>query len=597
MRIVELLIDDLDDLGGFVDAISLVNKPAHESNFLAFKDADKKNIYDVLTKDELIDFAVQLNKLGEPAGTLESQGYEILKVEKITDPNHFIEVISNPNEESGEDSLGAYRIRYRYTGPKDSKNRDFCAEMLRQNRVFRREDIDDMTQAIANPEFGFYSIWEFRGSYNCRHYWEKITYKPSGTIINKSRSRRGVTGYEDIPNEPTKNRATINKEQERERERQANRISTSAIDYNHNEFKVVDIIDDIPLFSTKEEALLMAERIGCYGYHEHIYGEDEVGYMPCEKHEFESYNDYPKAASENACKVLRWIEQHGRDEVQGMTQTGLARANQLCKGENISEETIARMAAFERHRKNAEISEENKGTPWKDKGYVAWLGWGGDEGVAWAQRKLQSIRMKVEEPKGSDLGGQGLAPYVDETGISGDTKDFLDENPCQSGYIAYGTKMKNGRKVPNCVPIENSSEFSFKADDDKMEITGAAIIPNKMIIRKSPPTIEKPNGEFYYVFFSEDTTRKLAERFMKAKLLDSSNIEHSEVDADSYVKESWIVEDPIFDKSTAMGLEYPKGTWVVTMKVNDPKVWKDIKNGKLNGYSIEGWFNENVLFN
>jgi hypothetical protein len=46
-----------------------------------------------------------------------------------------------------------------------------------------------------------------------------------------------------------------------------------------------------------------------------------------------------------------------------------------------------------------------------------------------------------------------------------------------------------------------------------------------------------------------------------------------------------------------MGLEYPKGTWVVTMKVNDPKVWKDIKNGKLNGYSIEGWFNENVLFN
>ena len=79
--------------------------------------------------------------------------------------------------------------------------------------------------------------------------------------------------------------------------------------------------------------------------------------------------------------------------------------------------------------------------------------------------------------------------------------------------------------------------------------------------------------------------------------MDASNIEHSEVDADSYVKESWIVEDPIFDKSTAMGLEYPKGTWVVTMKVNDSKVWKDIKDRKLNGYSIEGWFNENVLFN
>jgi hypothetical protein len=359
------------------------------------------------------------------------------------------------------------------------------------------------------------------------------------------------------------------------------------------EFGVVDIIDDIPLFDSKEEALVMAEKIGCSGYHEHIYGEDEVGYMPCEKHEFESYNDYPKAASENACKVLRWIDEHGRDEVKGMTQTGLARANQLCKGENISEDTIARMSAFERHRKNSEISEENKGTPWKDKGYVAWLGWGGDEGVAWASRKLQSIRMKVEEPKGSDLGGDGLAlPLTGQT-----EEEFLRDNPCTAGYVAYGTKMKNGRKVPNCVPIENSSEFSFTADDEKMEITGAAIIPNKMIIRKSPPTFEKPNGEFYWVFFSEETTRKLADRFMKAKLLDASNIEHSEKDADSYVKESWIVDDPIFDKSTSMGLEYPKGTWVVTMKVNDPKVWKDIKNGKLNGYSIEGWFNENVLFN
>jgi hypothetical protein len=106
---------------------------------------------------------------------------------------------------------------------------------------------------------------------------------------------------------------------------------------------------------------------------------------------FESYNDYPKAASENACKVLRWIDEHGRDEVKGMTQTGLARANQLCKRENISRDTIARMAAFERHRKNSEIDEKYKGTPWKDKGYVSWLGWGGTEGIEWAQRKLEQI--------------------------------------------------------------------------------------------------------------------------------------------------------------------------------------------------------------
>jgi hypothetical protein len=106
----------------------------------------------------------------------------------------------------------------------------------------------------------------------------------------------------------------------------------------------------------------------------------------------ESYNDYPESARNNACKVLRWIDEHGRDEVSGMTSVGLARANQLCKGENISEETIARMAAFERHRENSEVAEELKSTPWKDKGYVAWLGWGGTSGIEWAKRKLQSIR-------------------------------------------------------------------------------------------------------------------------------------------------------------------------------------------------------------
>ena len=118
----------------------------------------------------------------------------------------------------------------------------------------------------------------------------------------------------------------------------------------------------------------------------------DLRYKKKSKIEMESWNDYPESAKNNACKVLRWIDEHGRDEVQGMTTTGLARANQLCNGENISEETIARMASFARHKENSEISEEFKSTPWKDKGYVAWLGWGGTTGIEWAQRKLESIR-------------------------------------------------------------------------------------------------------------------------------------------------------------------------------------------------------------
>jgi len=114
-------------------------------------------------------------------------------------------------------------------------------------------------------------------------------------------------------------------------------------------------------------------------------------YKKKERIEMESWNDYPESASNNACKVLRWRDEHG-DEVKGMTNIGWIRANQLCKKENISEETIARMASFARHKQNSEIAPEFKATPWKDKGYVAWLGWGGSTGIEWAQRKLESIR-------------------------------------------------------------------------------------------------------------------------------------------------------------------------------------------------------------
>ena len=107
----------------------------------------------------------------------------------------------------------------------------------------------------------------------------------------------------------------------------------------------------------------------------------------------ETYNDYPESAKNNAKKVLKWREKYG-SEVKGMTRVGWVRANQLAKGENISRETIARMSAFQRHKKNAEVSHENKSTPWKDNGYVAWLGWGETSGINWASKKLKSIDKK-----------------------------------------------------------------------------------------------------------------------------------------------------------------------------------------------------------
>lgn len=103
------------------------------------------------------------------------------------------------------------------------------------------------------------------------------------------------------------------------------------------------------------------------------------------------YNDYPSAASKNAQQALDWKEKYGRDEVDAGTPVGWARANQLAKGEQLSRDVVSRMAQFNRHRKNSTIAAEFKDEPWKDKGYVAWLIWGGDEGVDWAMEKMKEI--------------------------------------------------------------------------------------------------------------------------------------------------------------------------------------------------------------
>lgn len=99
-----------------------------------------------------------------------------------------------------------------------------------------------------------------------------------------------------------------------------------------------------------------------------------------------SYNDYPKEASENAKIALNYAEKNGWGSCG--TPVGKIRANQLANGENISEDTISRMASFERHRQNSK-RELGDGC-----GRLMWLAWGGDAGIEWASRKLQQIRKK-----------------------------------------------------------------------------------------------------------------------------------------------------------------------------------------------------------
>ena len=82
---------------------------------------------------------------------------------------------AEPNKPSMLDK-GAYAIRYVYAGPRDGKNRHFCKKVLDMDQIYRWEDIDKMSLDNDNPEFGHYSIFQYKGSFNCRHRWVRQIY-------------------------------------------------------------------------------------------------------------------------------------------------------------------------------------------------------------------------------------------------------------------------------------------------------------------------------------------------------------------------------------------------------------------------------------
>ena len=158
--------------------------------------------------------------------------------------------------------------------------------------------------------------------------------------------------------------------------------------------------------------------------------------------------------------------------------------------------------------------------------------------------------------------------------LSGVNAISIVENPAiGSDFIALGDQK----------PI-----LLAEVDKDRQILMGAALIPSKPIYRKDA-------DEEYYVYFSKETIAKTAEAFFRNNNQNNATLEHAEVLENMTVFESWIVEDPEFDKSKKYGLEVPEGTWMVSMKVDDKDVWDNyVKDNKVFGFSIEGKF-ANVL--
>ena len=124
-----------------------------------------------------------------------------------------------------------------------------------------------------------------------------------------------------------------------------------------------------------------------------------------------------------------------------------------------------------------------------------------------------------------------------------------------------------------------------KIDEEKRMLVSPALIPYKQIYRYNAE-----QDKHYYVHFTAETVRKAAEAFIKHHNTNNATVQHEYKVTGVSVIETWISEDSKKDKSNVYGYELPKGTWFVSMRIDNDEVWEQIKEGTLKGLSIEGYF-------
>lgn len=140
---------------------------------------------------------------------------------------------------------------------------------------------------------------------------------------------------------------------------------------------------------------------------------------------------------------------------------------------------------------------------------------------------------------------------------------------------------------------EKKKSLFQASNDEKRIVVGPAMIPSKYIYR-----YDSFADEEYYGYFSEATIEKAMEIFMKNGSTKSTNLNHNSQFFDGIsVIESWIVADENNDKAYALGYDkndVPKGSWMMTFKVDNEEVWNAVKNGTYKGFSIEALLSQVV---
>ena len=211
----ELLIDALDKILAFNGiALNLYFKTLQPLQFM-----DLENVKDAETREE--ETGVKMSKvfsdLEEFGEDEDLEEWELIderkvdydsedeldeQIKKLNEKNpSLLSKIWNfattgtarPNSKSDQDGKNEegvqFKVRYQYAPLIASDNsREFCKKMISAKKIYRKEDIQQMSNKAVNAGWGLngadtYDIWLYKGGGDCHHFWMRKTYMAKGAKL------------------------------------------------------------------------------------------------------------------------------------------------------------------------------------------------------------------------------------------------------------------------------------------------------------------------------------------------------------------------------------------------------------------------------
>lgn len=164
----------------------LSSTPAREVNYfnqVSSLTSVEANVLDLISKDKRIDVPTLASTLKVDTKVVEAVLKSLVDNKLLSISTSGEKNLLKPMEEIrklGKVTTTEILLRYTYVGPKDDRNRPFCAKMLElaENKLWSRAQIELISERIG------YSVWDRRGGWftmrngehrpYCRHRWEAV---------------------------------------------------------------------------------------------------------------------------------------------------------------------------------------------------------------------------------------------------------------------------------------------------------------------------------------------------------------------------------------------------------------------------------------